>query len=81
MLMVIGCVVVLVGVVIGWYTSAGSGIHRRPYDRGDAPGAGRLDGESPLDSPWAMRDWSRGTSTRRRTRRPGLPGRPRRPRD
>ena len=69
MLMVIGCVVVLAGVVIGWYTVAGSGIHRRPYSRGDAPGADHLPGESPLDSPWEMGDWSRGTSSRRRRRR------------
>lgn len=68
MLMVIGSVVVLAGVVIGWYTVAGSGIHRRPYDRRDAPGAGRLEGESPLDSPWQMRDWSRGTRSSRRRR-------------
>jgi hypothetical protein len=66
MLMVIGCIVVLIGVVLGWYTVAGSGIHRRPYGKGDAPGAGRLKGESPLDSPWQMRDWSRGTRPRRR---------------
>jgi hypothetical protein len=70
MLMVIGCLVVLVGVVIGWYTVAGSGIANRPYERGDAPGAGKPPGESPLDSPWAMKDWSRGTQSSRRRRRP-----------
>jgi hypothetical protein len=69
MLMVIGSLVVLVGVVIGWYTVAGSGISRRPYERGDAPGAGRLSGESPLDSPWEMKDWNRGTQSSRRRRR------------
>ncbi|MDQ6745604.1 MAG: hypothetical protein M3Z27_06285 [Actinomycetota bacterium] len=69
MWMLIGCVVVMVGVVIGWYTVAGSGIHRRPYDRGDAPGAGRHFGESPLDSSWTMNEWSRGTASRRRRRR------------
>ena len=68
MLMVIGAIVVLVGVIIGWYTVAGSGIHKRPYGKGDAPGAGKMEGESPLDSPWQMRDWSRGTSSRRRRR-------------
>jgi hypothetical protein len=62
MLMVIGCVVVLVGVIVGWYTIAGSGIHRRPHGRD------RHDGESPLDSPWEMGDWSRGTSSSRRRR-------------
>ncbi len=68
MLMVIGAIVVLAGVIIGWYTVAGSGIHRHPYDKGDAPGAGRMRGESPLDSPWQMDEWSRGTSSRRRRR-------------
>ncbi len=67
--MVIGAVVVLAGVIIGWYTIAGSGINRRPYGKGDAPGAGRHRGESPLDSPWDMRDWSRGTSSRRSRRK------------
>ncbi len=62
--MVIGCAVVLVGVIIGWYTVAGSGIHRRPYGHRD-----RFEGESPLDSPWQMSEWSRGTSSRRRPRR------------
>ncbi len=62
MLMVIGCIVVLVGVVVGWYTVAGSGIHQRPYGRD------RHDGESPLDSPWQMSEWSRGTRGPRRRR-------------
>ncbi len=70
MLMVIGVLVVIVGVIVGWYTVAGSGIHRRPYGKSDTPGADRLKGESPLDSPWQMRDWSRGTSSRRGRRRP-----------
>ena len=66
--MVIGVVVVLVGVVVGWFTLAGSGIHTRPYGRRDAPGADRLEGESPLDSPWQMHEWSRGTASSRRRR-------------
>jgi hypothetical protein len=66
MLMVIGLVVVLAGVIIGWFTIAGSGIHRRPYGKQDAPGSNRIPGESPLDSPWQMSDWSRGTQPRRR---------------
>jgi hypothetical protein len=69
MLMVIGSVVVLAGVVVGWYTIAGSGIHRHPYGKGDAPGAGKLEGESPLDSPRLMADWSRGTQSRRGKKR------------
>ncbi len=64
--MVIGAAVVLLGVIIGWWTIAGSGIHNRPYGKQDAPGSGRMKGESPLDSPWQMRDWSRGTQGRRR---------------
>jgi hypothetical protein len=69
MVMVIGCVVVLIGVVVGWFTITGSGIHRRPYGGGDAPGAARQKGESPLDSPWQMNEWSRGTSSSRRRKR------------
>jgi hypothetical protein len=61
--MVIGCVVVLAGVVVGWYTIAGSGIHRHPHGRD------RHEGESPLDSPWTMNEWSRGTQSRARRRR------------
>jgi hypothetical protein len=61
--MVIGCLVVLVGVIVGWFTVAGSGIHRRPYGRD------RFEGESPLDSPWKMGEWSRGTSSARRRKR------------
>jgi hypothetical protein len=66
--MVLGRVVVIVGVVIGWFTVAGSGIHRRPYARSDAPGADRYEGESPLDSTWSMSEWSRGTQSSRRRR-------------
>lgn len=63
--MVLGCVVVLAGVIIGWWTIAGSGIHARPYGRD------RYLGESPLDSPRDMAHWSRGTqSSRRRRQRP-----------
>jgi hypothetical protein len=69
MVMVIGCIVVMAGVVIGWYTVAGSGIHRHPYDRSDTPGAGRQEGESPLDSPWQMNEWNRGTQSSRRRRK------------
>jgi hypothetical protein len=68
MFMVIGCIVVLVGVIVGWFTIAGSGIHQRPYGKGDAPGAGRHHGESPLDSGWTMNEWSRGTQSSRSRR-------------
>ena len=69
MLMVIGMGVVLVGVIIGYYTIAGSGIHERPYSGSDAPGAGHQHGESPLDSPWEMHEWSRGTQSSRSRRK------------
>ncbi len=61
MLMVIGVAVVLLGLVIG-FTEAGTGISRRAHRRD------RLDGESPLDSPWTMDQWGRGTETRARRR-------------
>jgi hypothetical protein len=69
MVMVIGSLVVLVGVVIGWWTIAGSGIHPRTYRDRHAGGEDRYLGESPLDSPWTMGDWSRGTASRARRRR------------
>jgi hypothetical protein len=55
---------VLIGVIVGWFTVAGSGIHKRPYGRDD-----RYEGESPLDSGWTMNQWSRGTQSSRRRRR------------
>ena len=63
MLMLIGVGIVLIGVVIGYFTDAGSGIHRRP------DGRDRYDGESPLDSAWTMNEWSRGTQSSRRRKR------------
>ena len=66
MLIVVPVLVVIAGVIIGCYTIAGSGIHSRPYGKRDAPGSDRFHGESPLDSPWQMRDWGRGTQSRRR---------------
>jgi hypothetical protein len=69
MIMVVGCLVVLVGVVIGWWTISGSGIHVRNYRDKDSGGETREFGESPLDSPWTMNEWSRGTSSRSRRRR------------
>jgi hypothetical protein len=62
MLMVLGIAIILLGVIIGWFTVAGSGIHDRPWGRD------RIEGESPLDSPWQMGEWSRGTQPRRRRR-------------
>ena len=61
--MLIGAAVLLLGVIIGCYTISGSGIHNHPYGRD------RHHGESPLDSPDTMHDWSRGTHTRSRRKR------------
>jgi hypothetical protein len=69
MVMVIACLVVLVGVVIGWWTIAGSGIHERAYRDVESGGESREFGESPLDSPWTMNEWSRGTQSSARRRR------------
>jgi hypothetical protein len=69
MVMVIACLVVLVGVVIGWWTISGSGIHERSYRDRNAGGESRHNGDSPLDSPWTMNEWSRGTQSRARRRR------------
>ena len=69
MAMVIGSLIVLVGVVIGWWTISGSGIHARTYRDRNAGGEDRHVGDSPLDSPWTMDQWSRGTATRARRRR------------
>jgi hypothetical protein len=62
MLMVLGGAVVVLGVIIGWFTVAGSGIHDRPWGRD------KLDGENVFDDPWKMNEWSRGTASRRRRR-------------
>jgi hypothetical protein len=62
MLMVLGGAVIVIGVIIGWFTIAGSGIHDRPWGRD------RIEGESMLDDPWRMGDWSRGTQKGRRRR-------------
>jgi hypothetical protein len=66
MWMLIGAGVVFAGVVIGWFTVAGSGIHNHPYGKQDAPGSDNYEGESVFDSPWKMSEWSRGTQPRRR---------------
>jgi hypothetical protein len=56
------CLFVFVGVVVGYYTRAGSGITPRPYGKvyGGAPGAigpGDVSGRDPRERV----DWSRGT--------------------
>ena len=54
--------IAFVGIVVGYYTRAGSGINPRPYGKiyGGAPGAntpGEVSGRDPRQST----DWSRGT--------------------
>jgi uncharacterized membrane protein len=56
------CIFMFVGVVIGYYTEKGSGIHARPYGKvyGGAPGAFGPGEVSGRDSRERV-DWSRGT--------------------
>jgi hypothetical protein len=57
------CLVLLVGVIYGYYTVNGSGIAEHPYgDRhGGAPGAFAPASASGRDETVVMRNWSRGT--------------------
>jgi hypothetical protein len=57
-------VIAFVGIVVGYYTRAGSGINPRAYGKvySGAPGAkgpGEVSGRDPHSRP--MREWSRGT--------------------
>jgi len=57
-------VIAFIGVVIGYYTKAGSGINTRAYGKiySGAPGAngpGEVSGRDPHARP--VREWSRGT--------------------
>jgi hypothetical protein len=60
---VILCVVMLVGVVYGYYTVSGSGIAEHPYRNAytDAPGAYAPASASGRDELVSMANWSRGT--------------------
>ena len=60
---VIFCVVMLVGVVYGYYTVGGSGIAEHPYGDiyGGAPGAMAPGNAAGRDQSVTIRDWSRGT--------------------
>jgi hypothetical protein len=60
---VIFCIVMLAGVVYGYYTVGGSGIAETPYGKiyGGAPGAHRPASASGRDEYVSIRDWSRGT--------------------
>jgi hypothetical protein len=60
---VILCIVMLVGVVYGYYTVSGSGIAEHPYRNAytDAPGAYAPASASGRDELVSMANWSRGT--------------------
>lgn len=56
-------ILMLVGVIYGYYTVSGSGISERPYRKiyGGAPGAFGPASASGKDSTARVTDWSRGT--------------------
>ena len=60
---VIVSIVMLIGVVYGYYTVSGSGIAEHPFGKiyGGAPGALGPATASGRDESVSMRDWSRGT--------------------
>jgi hypothetical protein len=60
---VIVSIVMLVGVVYGYYTVSGSGIAEHPFGKiySGAPGAHGPASASGRDDRVSMRDWSRGT--------------------
>jgi hypothetical protein len=57
------CVLMLIGVIYGYYTVEGSGIAEHPYRDvyGGAPGAFAPASVSGHDESISMRNWSRGT--------------------
>ena len=60
---IVFCVLMLIGVIYGYYTVDGSGIAEHPYHDvyGGAPGAFAPASVSGRDETVAMRNWSRGT--------------------
>jgi hypothetical protein len=60
---VIVSLVILVGVIYGYYTVSGSGIAEHPHGKiySGAPGAKGPGSASGRDERVSMRDWSRGT--------------------
>jgi hypothetical protein len=60
---VIFCIVMLAGVIYGYYTVDGSGIAETPYGKiyGGAPGAHGPASASGRDERVSISDWSRGT--------------------
>jgi len=63
MAIVIFSVVMLAGVIYGYYTVGGSGISETPYGKiyGGAPGAHLPASASGRDQHVSISDWSRGT--------------------
>ena len=60
---VIFSIVMLVGVIYGYYTVSGSGIAEHPHGKiySGAPGAASPASASGRDESVSMRNWSRGT--------------------
>jgi hypothetical protein len=60
---VIASIVMLIGVIYGYYTVSGSGIAEHPFGKiySGAPGAFGPASASGRDDSVSMRDWSRGT--------------------
>jgi hypothetical protein len=60
---VVFCIVLLIGVIYGYYTVDGSGIAEHPYRNvyGGAPGAFAPASASGRDETVSMRNWTRGT--------------------
>ena len=63
MVIVIFSIVLLIGVIYGYYTVSGSGIAEHPYRNiyHGAPGARGPSSASGRDQRVSMSDWSRGT--------------------
>jgi hypothetical protein len=60
---VIFCIIMLIGVIYGYYTVSGSGIAETPYGKiyGGAPGAHWRASASGRDERVSISDWTRGT--------------------
>jgi hypothetical protein len=60
---VIFCIVMLIGVIYGYYTVSGSGIAETPYRKNyaDAPGARAPASASGRDERVSISTWTRGT--------------------
>ena len=60
---VIFCIIMLIGVIYGYYTVSGSGIAETPYGKiyGGAPGAHGRASASDRDESVSISNWTRGT--------------------